>query len=90
MSADRCDRIEALLTEAFSPVDLLVKDQSHLHAGHAGAQDGKGHFNVRVVSKLFEGHSRIQRHRLVFDAVSDMMETDIHALKIHALTPDET
>ena len=90
MTAERCARIEERLTSAFSPSTLRVKDQSHLHAGHAGAQDGKGHFDVHIVSGQFAGHSRIERHRLVFEALGEMMDTDIHALKIQARTPDET
>ena len=90
MSDDRCRRIETLLTTRFSPTHLLVKDQSHLHAGHAGASEGKGHFDVHIVSEAFAGHTRLARHRLVFDALGEMMETDIHALKIRAQTPAET
>ena len=89
MTDDRSSRIEALLTERFSPTHLLVKDQSHLHAGHAGAKDGKGHFDVHIVADAFAGQSRIARHRLIFDALGDMLETDIHALQIRAQTPDE-
>ena len=90
MTAERVARIEAKLTEAFAPSHLLVKDQSHLHAGHAGAQDGKGHFDVAIVSEAFAGKRPLARHRLIFDALGAMMETDIHALKINAKTPDES
>jgi len=86
---DRKQRIEESLNAALSPSALLVKDQSHLHAGHEGAKEGKGHFAVRIVSERFDGQSRIQRHRVVFDALGDMMETDIHAVSIEALAPDE-
>ena len=89
MSKERLDAIESRLRQAFEPSDLLIKDQSHLHAGHAGAQDGKGHFEVRIVSKRFGGQPRIARHRSVYEALGDMMETDIHALKIYAETPEE-
>ncbi len=89
MSAERVARIEGLLKAALAPSSLRVKDQSHLHAGHAGAQEGKGHYDVYIVSDTFSGQSRIARHRIVFDALGDMMETDIHALKIRARTPDE-
>ena len=89
MSAERSTRIEQLLNAEFSPSHLLVKDQSHLHAGHAGAEDGKGHFAVNIVSEAFEGKSRIQRHRIIFDALGDMMQNDIHALSITARTPSE-
>ncbi|MDJ0701450.1 MAG: BolA family protein [Woeseiaceae bacterium] len=86
---NRVERIEKRLTDALDPTEILVKDQSHLHAGHAGAQDGMGHFEVLIVSSGFEGISRIARHRIVFDALGDMMQTDIHALKIRAYAPDE-
>jgi len=86
---DRVEAIEERLRTVFSPKELLVKDQSHLHAGHAGAQDGRGHFDVKIVSEAFAGTGRLQRHRMVFDALGEMMDTDIHALRIRALTPDE-
>lgn len=89
MNADRVSRIEALLTEAFAPAHLLVKDQSHLHAGHAGARDGLGHFDVRIVAEAFRGKRPIACHRMVYDAMGTMMQTDIHALKISASAPAE-
>ncbi len=89
MSADRVARIEDILTASFSPTHLLVKDQSHLHAGHAGAQDGKGHFDVTIVSEAFAGKRPLARHRQVYDALNEMIETDIHALRITAKTPAE-
>lgn len=82
MTQERCHRIEATLISAFAPTRLLIKDQSHLHAGHAGARDGKGHFSVDIVSEKFAGLSRIARHRLVFDALDELMKSDIHALEI--------
>ena len=84
MSADRTARIEAMLTEAFSPGHLLVKDQSHLHAGHAGAKEGQGHFEVIIVADAFDGCSRIESHRLIYEALGELMTTDIHALSIRA------
>jgi BolA protein len=89
MSSNRVSSIETILRDALSPVDLLVKDQSHLHAGHEGARDGKGHFDVRIVSEEFDGLNRIARHRLVYDALGEFMATDIHALRITAITPAE-
>jgi len=74
---------------AFTPAEILVKDQSHLHKGHAGARDGMGHFEVRIVADAFAGKSRIERHRMVFGALQDMMQSDIHALSVHALAPNE-
>ncbi len=84
MNANRAEKIEELLIASFSPDHLLVKDQSHLHAGHAGAKDGRGHFDVTIVASAFAGCSRIQSHRLVYDALQSLMTTDIHALSIHA------
>ena len=78
---------EVLLRSAFEPSELLVKDQSHLHAGHAGAQEGKGHFEVQIVSNAFSEMSTLQRHRAIFEALKDLMETDIHALQIRATAP---
>ena len=89
MTMDRKSLIESRLSEAFAPVYLQVKDQSHLHAGHEGARDGKGHFDVKLVSDAFSGCNRIKRHRMVYDALSGLMATDIHALRINALTPRE-
>ena len=88
MSVDRTARIEAMLTEAFSPEHLLVKDQSHLHAGHAGAQEGRGHFEVIIIADAFDGCSRIESHRLIYEALGELMTTDIHALSIRASTKD--
>jgi BolA protein len=88
VSDERVAKIEKLLTEAFQPSDLLVKDQSHLHAGHAGAQDGRGHFDVTIVSDAFAGKRPLARHRLIYEALGTLMETDIHALRINASTPD--
>ncbi len=89
MSKERAATIEQLLDAAFSPSELLVKDQSHLHAGHAGAQEGKGHFEVKIVSDRFAGQSRIARHRMVYDALGSFIDSDIHALKINAVSPSD-
>ena len=89
MSSDRAQRIQSLLEAAFEPRYVLVKDQSHLHVGHAGAQDGKGHFDVKVIASAFAGKNRIERHRMVYAALGDMMDTDIHALAINAVATDE-
>ncbi len=88
MTVERVARIEALLSESFSPTHLQVKDQSHLHAGHAGAQDGRGHFEVTIVARAFEGKRPLERHRMVYDALGELLETDIHALSIRASSPD--
>ncbi len=89
MSKERAATIEQLLIAAFAPTELLVKDQSHLHAGHAGAQEGKGHFEVMIVSEKFAGQSRITRHRMVYDALGSFIDSDIHALKINAVSPSD-
>ncbi len=84
MTKTRCEQIEARLREAFSPDELLVKDQSHLHAGHAGAKDGRGHFEVHIVAEAFDNRGRIESHRLIYEALGSMMTSDIHALSIRA------
>ena len=89
MTEERVRQIQARLEDTFSPSHLQVKDQSHLHAGHAGARDGMGHFEVTIVSNSFEGKSRIERHRLIYAALGSLMQTDIHALKINAFSPKE-
>lgn len=82
----RVAMIRERLEEALAPVSLEIIDESHKHAGHASA-GGAGHFAVNIVSKAFEGKSPIQRHRMVFDAVADLMQTEVHALSIQADTP---
>lgn len=89
MSGARMERIRALLTAALAPVELELVDESALHAGHAGAASGGGHFRLRIVSTFFEGARLVTRHRLVYDSVHDMMHTEIHALAITALAPSE-
>lgn len=86
---NRVEQIRAALQAAFAPQQLEVKDDSHRHAGHAGASDGRGHFKVMVVSDAFAGKAPLARHRAVYAALGQMMETDIHALSIKALTPQE-
>ncbi|HEX7964992.1 MAG TPA: BolA family protein [Gammaproteobacteria bacterium] len=86
---DRPAAIASRLRERFAPLELDVRDDSALHAGHAGARDGRGHFTVRVVSSAFAGHTRVQRHRMVYAAVGELMQSDVHALSISALTPEE-
>ena len=86
---DRLERIRQSLHAALSPSVLEVGDDSHLHAGHAGAASGGGHYRVKIVSERFEGLRLVMRHRLVYDAVQGMMHTDIHALAITAVAPSE-
>ena len=87
--SDRVARIRSALEAAFAPTSLEVVDDSARHAGHAGARDGRGHFNVDIVSEGFAGLGPVARHRAVYAAVGDMMVTDIHALSIRARTPGE-
>lgn len=83
-AASRVDAIRSALEAAFAPTTLIVRDDSHRHAGHAGARDGRGHFDVRIVSPAFGGLSPLARHRAVYAALGTLMTTDIHALSIHA------
>jgi BolA family transcriptional regulator, general stress-responsive regulator len=81
-------QIEAALRQALQPLTLEVQDDSHLHAGHAGAREGR-HFTVRLTSAAFAGLNRVARHRLVYDALGSLMPAGIHALAIVARSPDE-
>ena len=80
--------LEAALRAAFEPLALEVTDDSHLHAGHAGAREGR-HFSVRIVTPRFQGLTRLARHRLVYDALARWMPRGIHALALSTLTPAE-
>ena len=86
---DRIAEIKARLERELSPTHIDIVDESHLHAGHVGAASGAGHFSVTVVSDKFAGKSAIQRHRMVYMAVDDLMRSEIHALSIQALTSEE-
>ena len=83
------DRIEQTLRQALSATEVQVEDESALHAGHAGAASGGGHYRVTVVSPLFEGKNPVQRHRLVYDALVEEMQQAIHALALTTLTPSQ-
>lgn len=85
----RVARIRSALVAAFDPEALEVVDDSARHAGHAGARDGRGHFDVAVTSKAFAGMGALARHRAVYAALDAMMATDIHALSIRAMTPED-
>jgi BolA family transcriptional regulator, general stress-responsive regulator len=87
--SERERKILARLHETFAPLECRLIDESALHAGHAGAASGAGHFRLHIVSDRFEGRNRLSRHRLVYDCLSDMMHTDIHALAVSALAPSE-
>ncbi len=84
------ERIRAKLTEALAPSRLAVLDESHRHAGHAGARpEGETHFRVEVASAAFAGRSRVARQRLVYQLLAEELAGPIHALALTALTPDE-
>ena len=87
--SDRIERIRAHLVEALAPSELVIDDESHKHAGHAGARDGRGHFRVRIVAAAFSGQPLVTRHRRVYAALGQMMQTDIHALAVDARAPEE-
>lgn len=86
---DRMTEIRSRLTRELEPVDLEIRDDSMLHEGHAGADTGGGHFTVKIVSSMFLDKSPIERHRMVYQALTDLMPAHIHALSITAVTPDE-
>ena len=81
--------IEAGLRAALNPLALDVQDDSHLHAGHAGAREGR-HFTVRITAERFNGLSRVARHRLIYDALQLLIPRGIHALAIEARAPGES
>ena len=83
----REERLRQRLVARFAPLHLSIEDESHHHAGHAGAAGGHSHYRVHITAEAFRGLSAVARHRLVYAAVGDMMRTDIHALVIEALPP---
>ena len=89
MSAERVALIRSRLEAAFAPEELEIVDDSRRHAGHAGAKDGRGHFQVRILSRRFSGKRTVERHRMVYAALGSLMQTDIHALGVTALSPDD-
>ncbi len=86
---DRREHIETKLTRELEATHVEIVDESHLHAGHAGAAGGGGHFRALIVSPRFEGLASLARQRLVYGALAAEMEGEIHALSIRALTPSE-
>ncbi|HUY83695.1 MAG TPA: BolA family protein [Steroidobacteraceae bacterium] len=84
----REQRLRECLIAAFTPRELVIIDESHRHAGHAGAAGGLGHFRVRIVADAFSGLPPLVCHRRIYEALGDMMQTDIHALTIDARAPD--
>lgn len=89
MSDPRLDKIRDRLLANLGPADIELEDESALHAGHAGAASGGGHYRLRITSAKFAGLNLVTRHRLVYDAVHDMMHKEIHALAITAVAPSE-
>ncbi|MEX2151251.1 MAG: BolA family protein [Steroidobacteraceae bacterium] len=89
MTLPRIEDIRFRLESAFAAARVSVIDDSARHVGHAGARDGAGHFQVRIESQAFSGCGRLQRHRMVYEALADMMPGDIHALNIEAISPDD-
>ncbi len=86
---NRAERIHELLTSGLAPVSLAIEDESALHAGHAGAASGGGHYRIRMISERFDGLGKVGRHRLVYDCLREMMQKEIHALAMTLLTPEE-
>lgn len=89
MTAERIERMHSRLSDALETNDIQIADEGHKHIGHPGAASGLGHFNVRIRSPRFAGQSMLERHRLVYEALGEMMQTDIHAVSIRALADDE-
>ncbi len=85
---DRFSHIEDKLRQELGASEIEVVDESHLHAGHAGAREGGGHFRVTIVAQRFAGLSRVQAQRLVYQVLADEMESEIHALSVKASAPE--
>ncbi|MCW8855778.1 MAG: BolA family transcriptional regulator [Kangiella sp.] len=84
-NSQRLERMQQMIQDALNPTQLEVIDDSHKHIGHAGAKEGKGHFTVVIKSEALEGKRMLQQHRMIYEALGDMMETDIHALAIKVI-----
>ena len=89
MATDRRARIQRKLEERLDSAHVDVIDESHLHAGHAGARSGAGHFRALIVSKRFADHSLVERQRLVYGVLAEEMGPEIHALSMQTLTPEQ-
>ena len=89
MVDDRVQLIRERIEAALNPASMEIIDDSQKHIGHAGAASGGGHFNVVIVSDQFKDKSLLERHRMIYDALGDAMQSEIHALSIKALTPEE-
>jgi BolA protein len=84
----RVELIRSRLQDALSPEVLEITDDSHMHVGHAGAQGGAGHYSVHIVASAFVNQNTVARHRLIYDALNDLMPDQIHALSIKAEIPE--
>ena len=89
MNTDRLALIRGRLEQHFAPLEIEVQDDSAAHRGHAGVRDGRGHYSVRIVAPAFAGQALLARHRMIYAALGELMQQDIHALSIAALAPDE-
>jgi BolA protein len=87
MSSETTELLRQRLA-VLEPLSIVIEDESHRHAGHAGAKDG-GHYKITIVAAVFAGHNTVKRHRLIYDAAGDLMRGSIHALSIRAFSPDE-
>lgn len=85
------NRVKTMQTRlaALDPISIEIIDESAQHAGHAGAREGGGHYVLRIVSAQFVGRNTMARHRMIYSALGEMMQREIHALKIQANAPDE-
>ena len=86
---ERMERMQQRLEAALDVKSIDITDQSHLHVGHAGARDGLGHYDLDICASEFSSLNAVKRHQLIYQALGDMMQTDIHALSIHATAPNE-
>ena len=89
VAVDTVARIRTAIERQLAPIEIRVDDESALHIGHAGRGEG-GHFRVQVVSERFRGLNRVARHRMVYQAVAELMGRSIHALAVDARSPDES
>ena len=87
---ERIAAFQDILQKQLQPNQLVIDDESHLHAGHAGAAGGAGHFRITITAQAFKGLKSVARHRLVYGALKEFMPHEIHALAIHALAPNES
>jgi BolA protein len=85
--ATREQRLRQRLIDEFHPLELTVEDESHLHAGHAGAAGGAGHFRIRIVAEAFRDRSPVARHRMIYAVLGELLKSEIHALAIDASAP---